>query len=79
MVSVDFKYGDSVINLQLPEENLKVIKERGFPGLENPKKKILEAIAKKLNVKEAEVPKKVKEIFDEWKKLRKKLRKKHGS
>ena len=44
MVSVDFKYGDSVINLQLPEENLKVIKERGFPGLENPKKKILEAI-----------------------------------
>ena len=43
------------------------------------REKILKVIAKKLNVDEEKVPKKVKEIFDEWKKLRKKLRKKHGS
>lgn len=39
------------------------------------KEKILSEVAKKLNVKEEEVPEAVKKLFEEWKKKRKQLRK----
>ena len=44
MVTLGFKYGESEINLSLPEENLKIIKNKSFPGIENPEKAVSEAL-----------------------------------
>jgi len=44
LVNVGFRYGNSVIDLRLPEENLKVIREKPFPGLKDPEKAVLDAI-----------------------------------